>query len=151
MKLLLLFPLDSIRGFLGFTVYILLCYALPHLLFKFFLRRHYKDWVKSGAYWRRSYPKFIIKGRIFYRDELWHDVVGAALCGVIFGTAGTIVLFYMIQLDSYYRYLLILPSVAASFVLLLVSIIVERITIIDDEISRLKRKHKKEIVSVYDL
>jgi hypothetical protein len=41
----------------------------------------YRDWVWSGAYWRRAWDKWIVGERVFYTDEFWHDLIGSLIAG----------------------------------------------------------------------
>ena len=117
---------------LGISLYLLISYALPRELMRASLRKHYREWIASTAYWRRHCDKWIVGRRVFYPDELWNDIFISALYGIFLGMAGTKAFIEIAELDNGVS--LLLPTILSTAVLLFVLAQFDRVLLIDEEI-----------------
>ena len=115
--------------------YLVVSYALPILIIQKKLRKHYREWIKMGAYWGRHYRKIIIKNKVFYTDEFTMDLFIAAICGSLGGGFGCKILLFNFDLADYVKDDIWIASMIASSIIIFVVTQIERFRIIDDELS----------------
>ncbi len=115
--------------------YLILSYALPILIIQKKLRKHYREWIRMGAYWGRHYRKIIVRNKVFYTDEFTGDLFIAAICGLLGGGFGCKILLFNFDLADYIKDDILIVSIIASSIIMFVVTQIERFRIIDDELS----------------
>ncbi len=123
----------ALRTTLGVILYIAISYALPKELIQRSLRTHYREWIiASGAYWGRSYDKWIIGSRVFYTDEFWGDVLTSVLSGLVLGSLGTAALIGITGI-GFISFLYFATSTSVTVLLFFLTQL-DRIRLIDSEL-----------------
>ena len=122
----------ALQTTLGVIVYILLSYALPREVIRKSLRKHYREWVTTGAYWHRNYDKWVVRRRVFYTDEFWGDLQLAVVCGLLLGSGAAFAFLWFTKVEEvpFFFWGTILSTTFLLFVLAQV----DRLQFIDAEI-----------------
>lgn len=119
---------------LGVLLFLLISYALPREVIRGRLQKRYREAILvTGSYWERSFDKWIVKGRIYYTDEMKNDVFCCALWGIVGNFVG-IHAFAALTSKELVEFLLI-PAIPATTLLLYSFIQIDRVHVIDEELS----------------
>jgi len=129
-----------------FLVYLALSYALPIFIIQNKLRKHYREWIRWGAYWGRHSRKIIIRNKVFYTDEFLMDLIIAGIVGLLGGGFGCKILFFNFYLADHIKDDIWIASVIANSIILFVATQIERFYIIDDELSIYKEIKGNEFI-----